>query len=474
MSTEHRTRKRKRATTAPTEFAPRVLTACRDDIEVARPITLRRGSGRPDSTEAVKVIADLVSQLGASHPLANAAAATLDAEVALAALERLQEPSVVAALLALYLRHANCRDRCHALVHMTARFGEVAVEPALALCARHRDVRHLVVETFALAGVSDVRALALAFELLEEEPAQVAQFLAEWADPRAIEPLRGHLAKIDLDHVADWEVPWQITDALLTLGATLTQAERRARQSAFAHRVEPVDPSIRGTLGLCSNAMGRAPIRVASVLADLGGEQAVAMIRGALALLDRQRVEWFAFHIIDEPLLPEHPGTSRVALALLDALMSAGGVLTEIETSIHAHARATIEAFGSLAAYGTRLRSDAEIDADRRADAEEQRAEEERQAEEARRPSFSRDFDAAFLTLDEGVIRSVFDKWGFDAELPEEPMEFWAAVHGIRTAIRDLPYEARKLSREWLVAHGIQPAPDPDFDVPGPTDRLLD
>jgi hypothetical protein len=80
--------------------------------------------------------------------------------------------------------------------------------------------------------------------------------------------------------------------------------------------------------------------------------------------------------------------------------------------------------------------------------------------------SFDEEFDAAFLSLDEKVIRAFFEKWDLEDSIPEDPLLFWPSVHHIRTMIRSLPYEARLLSRNWLLAHGLEPHPDEEFDRP--------
>jgi hypothetical protein len=84
--------------------------------------------------------------------------------------------------------------------------------------------------------------------------------------------------------------------------------------------------------------------------------------------------------------------------------------------------------------------------------------------------SFTEEFDAAFLSLDEKVIRAFVKKWDLEDTIPDDPLRFWPGVHWIRTMITSLPYEARLLSRNWLLAHGLEPHPDEDFD--GPAARL--
>ena len=80
--------------------------------------------------------------------------------------------------------------------------------------------------------------------------------------------------------------------------------------------------------------------------------------------------------------------------------------------------------------------------------------------------SFPDEFDAAFLTLDEKVIRAFVKKWDLEDSIPADPLLFWPGVHWIRTTITSLPYEARLLSRNWLLAHGLEPHPDEEFDGP--------
>ncbi|MBX3156792.1 MAG: hypothetical protein KF773_12370 [Deltaproteobacteria bacterium] len=81
-------------------------------------------------------------------------------------------------------------------------------------------------------------------------------------------------------------------------------------------------------------------------------------------------------------------------------------------------------------------------------------------------PSFADEFDAAFLSLDEFVIRAFFKKWKFEHGLPDDPLQFLASVHKVRTMITTLPVEARRLSRDWLLSYGMEPHPDPEFDRP--------
>lgn len=476
MSSKRWSYNRKRVTTPPVPFAVRVLSGCGDKIPVARPL-VRETVAYDDA------LAYVTSELGAGHQLARsivehperAALALIDVvlrpestasemRVARAAFQRLGDRNGLLALFELFPRYASeSGEQCHALVYMAAAFGERVVEPALALAARHPELRGVLVETFALARAADERAFALAYALLDEEPAHAALFLAEWGDPRSIDALRARLAGLDVTSATDWEAAWEITDALLVLGATLTPSEQNTRRNAFAHQEELSGPGERSTLGQCADVLGRAPLRAARVLADIGGDDAVGLLRAGLTHLDQQ---WYSPHhrwLNGDGLWPHAPGSAHVALALLDALTAAGASPTDIEVSIGAHARAAIDAGAGDAAYGKRPRSEAELEDEQRAKDEAERAEKERKAEAARRPSFSAEFDAAFLTLDEQVIRKVLAKWGLVGELPQEPAAFWSSVHGVRAAIRTLPYEARKLSREWLIAHGIRPPIDPDF-----------
>jgi hypothetical protein len=79
-------------------------------------------------------------------------------------------------------------------------------------------------------------------------------------------------------------------------------------------------------------------------------------------------------------------------------------------------------------------------------------------------PSFVEEFDAVFLSLDERMIREFIRKWDVDDTVFDGPLEFWTGVHRIRTMITSLPYEARLLSRNWLLEHGQEPYPDDEFD----------
>lgn len=86
-------------------------------------------------------------------------------------------------------------------------------------------------------------------------------------------------------------------------------------------------------------------------------------------------------------------------------------------------------------------------------------------------PSFAEEFDTAFLSLEEKVIRAFIKKWDLEDSLPADPLLFWAGVHRIRTMITSLPYEARLLSRNWLLAHGLEPHSDAEFDGPAAKPR---
>lgn len=80
--------------------------------------------------------------------------------------------------------------------------------------------------------------------------------------------------------------------------------------------------------------------------------------------------------------------------------------------------------------------------------------------------SFDEEFDAAFLSLDEEVIRAFIKKWDLEDIIADALCPFWPGVHSIRTLLPSLPYEARLLSRNWLLAHGLEPPPDEEFDRP--------
>ena len=80
--------------------------------------------------------------------------------------------------------------------------------------------------------------------------------------------------------------------------------------------------------------------------------------------------------------------------------------------------------------------------------------------------SFAEEFHAAFLSLEEQVIRAFVKKWDLEDCISADPLLFWPGVHRIRTIVTSLPYEARLLSRNWLLAHGLEPHSDTEFDGP--------
>jgi hypothetical protein len=68
--------------------------------------------------------------------------------------------------------------------------------------------------------------------------------------------------------------------------------------------------------------------------------------------------------------------------------------------------------------------------------------------------AFIAERDAALLSLDEVAIVAFNMKWGI--KTPSDPRVFWAGIHIARTACRSLPIEARRLSKRWLEAAGLQ------------------
>lgn len=77
---------------------------------------------------------------------------------------------------------------------------------------------------------------------------------------------------------------------------------------------------------------------------------------------------------------------------------------------------------------------------------------------------FLRDRNQALLSLDEVKIKEFAKKYGTNWEASCSEV-FWRAVHKARTAIPDLPLEARVLSKKWLRDHNSESFDDGDVDV---------
>ena len=77
---------------------------------------------------------------------------------------------------------------------------------------------------------------------------------------------------------------------------------------------------------------------------------------------------------------------------------------------------------------------------------------------------FLQERNAALLSLDEQQIRVYYEKH-LKKPLSVDPLTFWEGVHKARTAIRNLPMEARIISKRWLIAHGYTPLDDGDIPV---------
>lgn len=76
---------------------------------------------------------------------------------------------------------------------------------------------------------------------------------------------------------------------------------------------------------------------------------------------------------------------------------------------------------------------------------------------EADRKAYIRteEYEEALRSCDEGQIRAYCKK--YDVSVPDDPNEFWAAVHKLRlstTHILRLPEEEKEKSRQWLKEHG--------------------
>jgi hypothetical protein len=77
--------------------------------------------------------------------------------------------------------------------------------------------------------------------------------------------------------------------------------------------------------------------------------------------------------------------------------------------------------------------------------------------------SFLAERDAALLSLDEVAIVAFNEKWGI--KTPSDPQVFWAGIHIARTACKSLPVEARRLSKRWLEALGLQSRDDGELSA---------
>jgi len=478
--------RRTRATTRPLGFVCQAITSAitttpseNESIENESIVD----EGR-DQEPITTVAAKLAVTLGESHALldqlhapgADAASVLLsylttsvdvverpiseDASAVLDALVSLEDRATVPALYDLLARQAPGDRWPHALVHALVPYGEHLVVPGLNVAANHPGVRLLVVETFALARVADERALALAFALLDELPAQIAELLMEWRDARALRPLRERMARMRMAE-PNWLAIWALTDAMLQLGAPLLNSERDARRAAFANEPALRRSGFQPLLRVCEEAMTSVPGPLASVIADLGGDDAISLLRRRLARFDQRWEPWSTgfrpeLRFIDR-------GSAQATLQLLEALVAAGGELEPREVAMRAHALSVV-ASDPHAPFGERRRSDEEIEEQIRAERldEERRLRDER--DEEARPSFPKDFDAALLSLDETVIRRLEDKWPMIGPWPSSLVDFWGKVHWLRAALQEFPYDARALSRAWLSAHGFELPADPDFD----------
>lgn len=74
---------------------------------------------------------------------------------------------------------------------------------------------------------------------------------------------------------------------------------------------------------------------------------------------------------------------------------------------------------------------------------------------------FVADRDAAFLSLDRAQVEEFARKYGIDMSTNDEV--FWASVHKGRTAAKNLPTEARRESKRWLLERGYSSFDDGDI-----------
>ncbi len=62
---------------------------------------------------------------------------------------------------------------------------------------------------------------------------------------------------------------------------------------------------------------------------------------------------------------------------------------------------------------------------------------------------FTKERDAAFMSLDEQTIRAYQRKWN-QREMPSDMNVFWGSVHKAITGATTLPIEFRRKSKKWL------------------------
>lgn len=79
---------------------------------------------------------------------------------------------------------------------------------------------------------------------------------------------------------------------------------------------------------------------------------------------------------------------------------------------------------------------------------------------------FIRERREALLSMDEATIRAYAQKYG--GKMPADPAVFWAGVHKARTALKDLPMNARHQSACWLRSKGMRPENEPDDPIYDP------
>jgi len=74
---------------------------------------------------------------------------------------------------------------------------------------------------------------------------------------------------------------------------------------------------------------------------------------------------------------------------------------------------------------------------------------------------FIKDRDESLASLDESKIRAYLRKYG--EAPPANPEVFWMGVHKAITACRNLPFELRQKSADWLRARGSESMDDGDL-----------
>jgi hypothetical protein len=269
-----------------------------------------------------------------------------DASTALRVLGEIRDPRSIERLLVLLGRHSHTLVRGSlraSILDTLATFGELLAEPAIRAFHESSDaeLRALLLESLSAARVTDERALALAIAELDEEPHFAAGILGDWGDARAIDGLRRRLARVDRNLEPDWfDTVWELTEALLRLGAVLHDGEKVLRRSAIWSKPGPVRASTDQFLDRCQRKLHEHPAGVARVLAHHADASAIPMLRHQLTWLRNERdAPWpCAPRIVTEPSLD----WASAIVAITDAILVLDGSLDDSESSARAVARARL------------------------------------------------------------------------------------------------------------------------------------